>query len=409
MAHPLFSGSAVIMIGSMGVNIINYVYHLLMGRILGPVDYGVLASIFSVLYIIGIVPQSSSIAIVKFISSAKNATELKNIYQGIKIFIYKFALWLSVGVLLISPVIAKFLNISNYLMVALVAPLLFVILITLVNQATSQGRLKFYGFVVPNVISAIGKLVLGLFFVCLGWSVFGATIAILIAGILAYFVSAIYVKDLINKDKYKEFSLTSFLKYAGPVLIQALAFTSLFTTDLILVKHFLSPFDAGLYAALSTLGKIIYFAASPITSAMFPIVSGRKARGEKYLKIFILSLLSTAAIALVIIVFYGLFPKLAIGTLYGQAYLSVQKELVWMGIFMFFYTISFTLVNFLLSVGKTKIVYLPLLAAVVQVIAISFFHNTIMEVIRILIIVTLALFVSLLGYLLYNRVVRNEK
>ena len=39
--------------------------------------------------------------------------------------------------------------------------------------------------------------------------------------------------------------------------IQALAFTSFFTTDLILVKHFFPPFEAGIYAALSTLGKII--------------------------------------------------------------------------------------------------------------------------------------------------------
>jgi O-antigen/teichoic acid export membrane protein len=409
IAHPLFSGSAVMMVGSMGVNIINYIYHLLMGRILGPVDYGILASIFSVLYIIGIVPQSGSMAIVKFVSSAKSETELKHVYRGINLFIFRFALGISFFVLLISPLIAKFLNIGNYVMIALVAPLLFINLTTLVNQATSQGRLKFYGFVIPNVVSAIGKLILGLLFVYIGWSVFGAVAAILIAGTLAYFSSGYYVKDLLGNKDYKKFDLKSFLKYAGPVLVQALAFTSLFTTDLILVKHFFSPFEAGLYAALSMLGKIIYFAVSPITSAMFPIISGRKAKGEKYLKIFLFSLLSTALIALGIISLYGLFPRLAIGLLYGQAYLTAQKELIWMGVFMFFYTISFTLVNFMLSIGKTKIVYLPLVAAIVQIVAISIWHNSIMQVIQILIVISSVLFLFLTIYLLYNRLAKDEK
>ena len=58
--------------GSMLSNVVNYLYHLAMGRILGPVDYGILASLFSIFYIIGIVPLSSSVSIVKFVSTAKN-------------------------------------------------------------------------------------------------------------------------------------------------------------------------------------------------------------------------------------------------------------------------------------------------------------------------------------------------
>jgi O-antigen/teichoic acid export membrane protein len=408
IAHPLFSGSLVMMAGSMGVNVVNYVYHLLMGRILGPVDYGVLASVFSILYIIGIVPQSGGVAIVKFISSAKSDTELKYVYHGIKRYIFKFSIWLSVFTLLISPLITQFLKIENYYTVPVVAFILFMILITLVNQAASQGRLNFIGFVTPNFVSAVGKLALGLLFVYLGLSVFGAVVAIGISAFLTYLVSRYFNRDLLREKKYKEFDIHLFLKYAGPVLIQALAFTSLFTTDLILVKHFLSPLEAGLYAALSTLGKIIFFAVSPITSAMFPIISGRKARGEGYRKVFLLALMSTAAISIGIIFVYKFFPDIAIGMLYGKAYLLAKNELFWMGLFMFFYTISYVLVNFMLSIGKTKIVYLPLVAAVAQIILISLFHNNIMQIIQTLVYISIILSLSLFTYLLYNRLAKDE-
>ena len=58
--HPLFSGSAIVFVGNMTANVVNYLYHLIMGRMLGPVEYGVLASLYSVLYLVGIIPSSAA-------------------------------------------------------------------------------------------------------------------------------------------------------------------------------------------------------------------------------------------------------------------------------------------------------------------------------------------------------------
>ena len=81
--HPLFSGSVIMIGGNMAANAINYLYHLVMGRLLGPAGYGVLASLYSLLYLAGIVPTSASISVVKFISSAKDA-DVYSIYRVIK-------------------------------------------------------------------------------------------------------------------------------------------------------------------------------------------------------------------------------------------------------------------------------------------------------------------------------------
>lgn len=389
--------------GSMAVNVVNYLYHVFMGRILGPADYGILASLYSIIYLVGIVPISASVAIVKFISSAKSETEVYSIYLALKKFVFFLALIVSLALLIASPFIAKFLNISNFWLVSLVSVILFFLIITLVNQATSQGLLKFLGNVVPSFISAVVKLIAGLALVFLGFSIFGVMVGIVIAVISAYIYSIWFIGRTLQKKSGPAYKLTPFFIYSLPVLVQAFAFTSFFTADVILVKHFFPAFQAGIYAALSTLGKIIYFAASPITATMFPIVSKRKASGEGYRKIFLVSLVVTILLSTVIVLFYWLFPNIAIGALYGKAYLSAKTELVWMGIFILFYSLSYLLVNFSLSLGKVKIVIFPLLISLIQIPAIWFFHKSILQVIQISLILSVSLFLMLALYLGYNR------
>lgn len=407
LEHPLFSGSVIMVGGNMLANAINYIYHLVMGRVLGPTDYGVLASLYSILYLISVIPSSASVAIVKFISAAKNESETFSVYRSLRKFIFYLAVTASFLLIISSFPIAKFLNIKSVGSVFLIGLVLLFSLITLVNQATAQGLLKFTGSIVPNITSAIVKFAVGVGLVFLGWSVFGAMIGVLLGAILAYLYSAWFIGKFLKKSEVKQFNIKPFLKFSLPVLVQAFAFTSLFTSDVILVKHFLPAFDAGIYAALSTLGKIIFFAASPISATMFPIVSGRNSRGEAYQKVFFVSLAITLLMSAGIVVFYWLFPNIAIGVLYGKAYLSAKSELVWMGFFLLLYTLSYFLVNFSLSLGRTKVVFLPLAAALVQISAVWFFHKNLLQIIQISLTVTAFLFFVLVVYLGYNQVAKR--
>ena len=405
--HPLFSGSFLMFAGSMFVNAVNYFYHLLMGRILGPVDYGTLASIFSILYITSIIPISASVSIVKFVSSAKDKIERISIYNSINKLTFNIALILALLMAVFSYPISVFLNINNFYEVLLIAPILFLTLVTLVNQATLQGILDFLGVVGPNLIASIVKLGAGLLLVWLGFSVMGAIWGVLLGGIFAYFISYKLIHDKMLKHVSKsigddKYDLKDFYKYSLPVLIQSFALTSFFTTDVILVKHFFPSFETGLYAALSTLGKIIFFASSPVTSAMFPIISGKHARKEDYSKVLLFSLIATTLISGGIVLFYFIFPSLSIGLLYGEKYLSAGPNLVWMGMFIGLYTIAYLLTNFYLSIGKTKIGYLVLFAAVVQIIAICIWHSSLLVVIQISFYIMLILCLVLLGCLRYN-------
>ena len=77
--HPLFAGSMVMIIGNNFVNFLSFVYTLLMGRLLGPVDYGTFASLLSLVGLVSMIPFSLGMVIIKFISAAKSEDEAKTL------------------------------------------------------------------------------------------------------------------------------------------------------------------------------------------------------------------------------------------------------------------------------------------------------------------------------------------
>ncbi|KKR82349.1 MAG: Capsular polysaccharide biosynthesis protein, partial [Candidatus Daviesbacteria bacterium GW2011_GWA2_40_9] len=165
-----------------------------------------------------------------------------------------------------------------------------------------------------------------------------------------------------------------------------------------LVKHFFSSHDAGIYAALSTLGKIIFFGAGPVAQVMFPIISKRHAQGEDYKKVFLYSLILSLLISLAVVLIYWLFPSLSVTILFGSSYLEVAGLLVQFGLFMTLLTLSSLMVNFYLSIGQTKVVVLPFVAALAQIIGLWFYHSSLEIVVNVSLVVSIALFAGLFVY-----------
>jgi len=401
-SNPFVTGTAVMFIGSMSINVINYLYHLIMGRMLGPESYGALASIYSILYIASIIPLSTSVTIVKFVSAAKNLKAKANVYYGIRNIVKNIAIAGCVLIVVTSPVVAGFLHISSILPIALVGPIFYFSVMAIFDQAALQGILKFNGVVVSNLVSSGGKLSLGVLLILLGTHIQGAIFAVFVSVFCAYLITQIHIRKSFRRVSVKNNNFSNIFLYSIPVFIQALAFTSLFTVDLILVKHLFPEYEAGLYAALSTLGKIIYFASSPISTVMFPLVSGKRSKGEKYRYIFYISFVLTFIASSIATLVYLLLPELMISTLYGVRYVPGAESLVWMALFISVYTLCQLLTNFLLSINHTNVSYFSLIAAIIQVPLIWTFHETLTQVIQISLITVCCLFISLIGYMLYR-------
>ncbi len=181
--NQLLGGSFVLLVGSVIGNFGNYLYHLLMGRMLGPSDYGTLISLISLIYITGVPFGILSLLVVKYISSLTTSLGLgaaHEFYSKIANKLLPLAILGFVLLSLLSPLINSFLNLNaTGLIIMVIFFSVFGVFVNL-NSATLQGLLYFKLNSVISIVQSLSKLILAFVLVYFGFKVFGAISAVLI-------------------------------------------------------------------------------------------------------------------------------------------------------------------------------------------------------------------------------------
>jgi len=397
-----------LLLGSVFANLGNYLYHLLMGRFLGPSSYGVLESLISILTLLSIPISVLTLVVVKFVSQLKaldkdRQEKVEKTNEFIKAILKKiliFGLLVSLLFLVCTPYWQKLAKIEGFTLFFGVAIAFFLSIFASIFLAVLQGLMEFTKLSFMTIFTSWSKLLIGVLLVVLGFKVGGAIYAIVLATfftiLLGYRLSGLNIFS--GENNNSRFLLKGIGSYSGYALLSLFSLNSLFWTDVILARHFLSPVAAGQYAALSVLGKIIFFAANPVILVMFPMVSERQSNNKDFKKLVYFSLLIVLLISVFISLIYFIFPATMVGLLFGKDYLSAAANLGSFAVFISLYSLSALLVNFYLSVSENKTVIFPVIAAVSQVIIISLYHESIEQIILINIML---LFLLLLGLTIY--------
>lgn len=399
--HPLFSSSLIMILGSNLTNFINYFYHFIMARVLTPASYGDLAALISLLGLVGLIPGSLSLVIVKYVSSAKSKEGITRLVHWMNHKVLMLGVIIFAILILSSSTISRFIKIENQYLIILIGISFIFVLPTTLNRSVLQGLLRFKHIIVSILLENTTKLLLGVLLVYIGYSVDGAIFGLVLAIIIGWIITRFFIRDY-----YIEtggiVNVKPLLLFSIPVLVQSFSLTSLYSTDLMLVKHFFSAHDAGLYAAVSKMGQIIFFGTGSIGAVMFPLISKKQSQGKNYYDIFIYSLSLTAVLSLAILLFYYVAPDLAVNLLLGASYLEAKNLLFIMGVYMSLFAVSFLFVSFNLSIGRSKVVILPALAAIIQIIGILLFHNTLNTIIIVSILVDCLMLIGLILYSLLD-------
>jgi O-antigen/teichoic acid export membrane protein len=410
LKNKLVTGSLVVMIGAVVGGFGNYLYHLLMGRMLGPADYGLLVSLISLLSILSIPLGAIGLTIVKFVSAFKGKKDLDAIsflFKKVNLWVLPFSLLLLLFFLIFAPLINSFLRLNSFLPLTILLIIILIGIFSSINKSFLQGLLRFGWLTASGTIEITVKLLAAVILVTIGLKVNGALGSLVFSGLIALLISFWPLRFLWqSKQNNLKIGGREILTFSIPVFFLTLSFTSLYSSDIILARHFLSGQETGFYAALSTMGKIIFFLAGPIITVMFPMISERHANGIKYKNLLLLSLGLVGMISFGGIIFYFLWPSFIIKIFYGSQYLSVASYLGLFAVFFSFYSLSYLLLNFYVSIKKTKIVILPVLAAIFQIIFIFLFHQNLLTITLISVVINALLFFSLLLYLIKYK---NEK
>ncbi len=387
-SHPLISGSIIIFAGSIFANFSNFIFNLFMSRNLSISDYGILASLNSLVLVFALIAESFVPTIVHFAGSFFAKGE-ENKIRGLFFQTNKMAIGMGGAVFLFflffSSIISSFFNINNNFLLILVGIIIFFGFMGSLNRAILQAKLMFKYLSFTNAFSSAVKLITGIGLVLLGFRVSGAIFGFLISFFSIFILVVIPLRYLI-REKNSSFSIDfkKIISYGAPTALSLFGLTFFITTDILLVKHFFLPKEAGIYAGLSLIGRVIYFLCAPIVTVMFPIIVQKHTRRENYHNTFRLSLLFVFLPSAILTSSYFIFPQFIIKLfLKNTDYLQASGLLGYFGIFMTLYVMLFVFTNFYLSIKKTK-VFIPIIfSSFLQAVLIWFFHETFFQVITI--------------------------
>ncbi len=403
--HPLISGSIVIFSGTLLANVLNFLFNLFVIKNLTKVDYGILQSLISVITLPNMAASSIIPLIVSFgggYFAKKEFAKIQGLYRQVGTFFFFTGLLLFVIFLFFIPQISQFFHIKNYFLLILTDVILFLVFISVINNALLQAKLAFNYFTFITFMTALLKLLFGVLFVLLGYAVSGAVGALLVSFLLGYLLTFYPLKFLFVKgQKIEKINTRDLLAYGIPSAITILALSSLISTDILLTKHFFKPDMAGDYAGLSLIGRVIFFFTAPIGTVMFPLIVQSYNKKENFTSTFKLSILLVSLPSIVLAIFYYLFPQIVIPIFAKKEYLSIAQYLGFFALFITLYAVVSLLINFYLAIKKTIIALPTVIVALVQAILIWFYHASIVQVIQISFFSTFLLLVMLLLYYPY--------
>ncbi|MBU2632174.1 oligosaccharide flippase family protein, partial [Patescibacteria group bacterium] len=359
----LISGSAYLFIGGFVGSTIAFLFNLFLVRSLSPVEYGVYAVLLAFITLETIPAQSLTAVIVRFAVDYFAKEEMEKAarlyFKMFKGFLL-FSLLLFILSVIVSAPLAGFLKIDNIYYIWLIGLIVAIYYLSVVNMAFLQSLLKFRYISSLLVTGSFSRLFFGIVLVLIGLKIWGAIGAIFFSAIIPFFLGFRPLLFLIRQKKSKDVVVPTgeIIRYAVPTSISILALVSLTSTDVILVKHFLSPYQAGLYGGLSLIGKVIFYFSAPIGSVMFPLVAKRHTQGAPFANLFYLALLIILLPSILITGFYFIFPSIAINFfLGGGEYLRLIPYLGIFGVFIALFGILNIFLSFFLSIKKTFVAY----------------------------------------------------
>jgi O-antigen/teichoic acid export membrane protein len=386
-ADSLLRHSSIVFVSSIFVNFLSFVFWLIMVRKLSGEEFGILNVLVSMLCFfsvpIGVLSTVITRYVSKFMAHDKKdevITFLVHLAKVLTIFLAVFLIILIGG----RYEMARFLKLTEtHYFIAIGVGLIFSVYAALTVGAL-LGLQKFEQSSLNGVASGLAKFIFAVLFVYWGWKAYGALWGFVLGSVISFLLSIFQIptwlknfRELKEKIplKYKEI-----YGYFIPVAIYALSFFSLTNIDIILVKHYFSPLDAGRFSIAQLVGKIVFYFPGAIGLVMFPKIVDSHAKNDDTGAIVKKCLLIVSVLCGFTVLICSFFPAFILKILSGK----YQPSLDALVILFALNASAFALVNIFslynLSVHKKNFMVILLAMALFEAAGICLFHKTLESV-----------------------------
>lgn len=386
--------SAILFAGSMVANVLNYIFHVVVGRMVDAQVYGEVESLVALMNIISVPAMTLTMVATKYSAQCKSVNDkrgTREIMSYMNRRIIKYGIPILIVTFFASPYVGRFLNIDNAVPLILIWISMFFAFLLSVNSGILNGWQKFKETSISGIWGVLIKLIFVIFFIKIGFQINGIIGSFLLGSVASYIASIVMLK-FISKEENSGTSdecetnidFTLIKKYLIPVFVGNLAINIIGNVDMIMAKHNLDPNLAGQYGALTIVSKIIFFATGVIGSVLFSMSSADHHKNNNSLKILKQASYLMVFACVVATILYFMVPGLIMSILFGNKYDNV---LVYLGFFAIMASL-FSFVNmffsYFLSISKALISYILFALSIILILTLLFFGKSIYAIILIM-------------------------
>lgn len=288
----IVSGSVVLLSGSMLVTAVNFAYNVVVARFLGPDNYGHATAIYTMLLLVSSVTLSFQIITAKVVAQQGSAATRSSVYRMLHRSSWSCGLFVGFLIVVFRQEITDYLHLPGTFLTVLLAigAAFYVPLGT--RRGWVQGAYSFRALAFNLILEGAVRLIGSIAAILLGFGVTGVIAANAAAMAIAWF--AIFPK--LSPSSANPLGW----RYSARETSQALVFFSgqmlINNADIVLVKHFFAATDAGLYAAVAMVGRVMFAFSAAIMNSMFPVVAGARHEDRKNLSLIATSLVLVLAV-----------------------------------------------------------------------------------------------------------------
>jgi len=373
------SQQQLFMLSALLVNAGNYAYNLILGRILGPEAFADAAILITLLLVLSFAAMTFQLGTARFVVLMNEQEQL--------LFLKKIRKWgLRIGFFLgaLFVIFSSFFqeifqtqSKAMFVVFGLSVPLYFVMSI---NRGIFQGNQNMLSLAKTYQIEMWSRLVLTILLIFLFHKqpAIGVAIGVGLSLILAQFPKNKSQKatgeldSKLNKEVLNFFLITAF--YEGTQIL-------INNSDILMVKHYFDAREAGLYASLALIGRVVYFVAWMFVMILLPVVVEKKKNGEDTRKILYKYIGYISILVVFVVATCFIAPQLIVVLMFGNAYVEVAPLLGPYALATGMFAIANLFTYYFLSLGKYKSVFISFVGGFLQLGLITIFHSNLLQVV----------------------------
>lgn len=299
----------------------NLLFQMLLGRrLVDKAEYGALASMLGIAVIASIPLEALRVAVAHFSARMIQEGRREEIWGAVRRIALRFLVLAAVCVacaFAFGDWAAEFFRLSSRTPIILIGFVVAGTLFTPIMAGALQGIQAFIWMSIGLHSFAVIRLVAGaIILIFISATAVGGLVGQLLGIVFAIAIGFIGLRRVLGPSNAKAIRVQGFRLYLIRALFMLIFFALLMNADILFIKHYFQEEQAGGYARVATIARIIVFMPMPVAFALFPKVvsDGVADAGNRFL------LFKAMAMSVLIIGVVGLgcciMPRIPLGILF---------------------------------------------------------------------------------------------